>query len=62
MGGKPLNQPIVAIAATPDGQGYWEVASDGEVFVFGDAPSLGSIGGVPPNQSVVGIAVDDEAD
>ena len=27
MGGQPLNQPIVGLAATPDGQGYWEVAS-----------------------------------
>ncbi|MHB8288728.1 MAG: hypothetical protein ACYDEY_05745, partial [Acidimicrobiales bacterium] len=23
MGGKPLNKPIVGMAATPDGQGYW---------------------------------------
>ena len=32
MGGKPLNKPIVGIASTPDGQGYWEVASDGGIF------------------------------
>ena len=29
-----LNQPIVGMAATPDG-GYWMVASDGGVFSFG---------------------------
>ena len=29
MGGKPLNAPIVGMAATPDGGGYWLVASDG---------------------------------
>ena len=29
MGGKPLNKPIVGMAATSDGLGYWLVASDG---------------------------------
>ena len=28
-GGQPLNKPIVGMAATPDGGGYWLVASDG---------------------------------
>ena len=32
MGGKPLNKPIVGMAATPDGNGYWLVASDGGIF------------------------------
>jgi len=36
----PLNQPIVAWPATPDGKGYWLVASDGGVFAFGDARFL----------------------
>ncbi len=58
MGGKPLNQPIVGMAATPDGGGYWEVAADGGIFTFGDAPYLGSMGGTPLNQPVVGMAVD----
>ena len=31
-GGTHLNQPIVGMAATPDGQGYWLVASDGGIF------------------------------
>ena len=39
MGGKPLNTPIVGMAATPDGGGYWLVASDGGIFSFGDAAS-----------------------
>jgi len=34
MGGKHLNAPIVGIAATSDGGGYWLVASDGGVFAF----------------------------
>ena len=45
----PSNAPVVGIAATPDGQGYWEVASDGGVFSFGDARFYGSMGGKPLN-------------
>ncbi len=32
MGGVRLNRPVVGVAATPDGNGYWEVASDGGIF------------------------------
>ena len=32
-----LNQPIVAMASTPDGSGYWLVAADGGIFSYGDA-------------------------
>ena len=32
-----LNQPIVGMAATPDGDGYWLVAADGGIFTFGNA-------------------------
>src|SRR6185437_7457605 len=56
MGGRPLNQPIVGVAATQDDQGYWEVASDGGLFAFGDAQFYGSMGGRPLNQPVVGLA------
>ena len=43
-----LNQPIVGMAATPDGGGYWLVASDGGIFTFGDAVFHGSTGGDAP--------------
>jgi len=46
----------VGIAATPDGGGYWLVASDGGVFAFGDASFAGSMGGLPLDAPVVGIA------
>ena len=49
-------QPIVGIAVTPDGRGYWEVASDGGIFTFGDAGFFGSMGGEPLNKPIVGIA------
>ena len=41
MGRKPLNAPVVGMAGSPSGNGYWLVASDGGVFAFGDAPYLG---------------------
>jgi len=56
MGGKPLNEPIVGMAATPDGKGYWLVAADGGIFSFGDAAFYGSTGAAPPSAPVVGMA------
>ena len=44
MGGRHLAEPIVGMAATPDGGGYWLVASDGGIFAFGDAAFFGSHG------------------
>ncbi len=55
-GGMPLNQPVVGMAATPDGRGYWLVAADGGLFAYGDAAFFGSTGGMPLNQPVVGMA------
>ena len=56
MGGKPLNAPIVGMAATPTGGGYWEVASDGGLFAFGNAQFYGSMGGKPLDAPIVGLA------
>ncbi len=56
MGGRHLNAPVVGIAETPDGGGYWLVGSDGGVFNYGDAHFFGSMGGQRLNQPVVGIA------
>jgi hypothetical protein len=56
MGGKPLNAPMVGMAATPTGGGYWTVASDGGIFSFGKAQFYGSMGGKPLNKPVVGMA------
>ena len=55
-GRAPLNQPVVGMAATPTGGGYWLVAADGGIFAFGDAAFFGSMGGQRLNQPVVGMA------
>jgi hypothetical protein len=41
----------------PPSGGYWEVASDGGVFSFGNAAFYGSIGGTRLNAPVVGMGV-----
>ena len=51
-----LNQPIVGMAATGDGRGYWLVGADGGIFSFGDARFYGSTGAVHLNQPIVGMA------
>jgi ribosomal protein L24E len=56
MGGQPLNKPIVGMAPTASGLGYWLVAADGGVFCFGDAPFHGSTGAIVLNQPIVGMA------
>jgi hypothetical protein len=53
---KTLNAPIVGVANTPDGKGYWLVGADGGVFTFGDAGFFGSLAGRALNKPVVGIA------
>ncbi len=50
-----LNKPIVGMAPTPNGSGYWLVASDGGIFAF-NAPFLGSTGSIKLNKPIVGIA------
>jgi hypothetical protein len=52
----PLNQPIVGMAQTADGGGYWLVASDGGIFAYGDAGFYGSAGNIALNLPIVGMA------
>ena len=53
---KHLNAPVVGMAATPNGEGYWLVASDGGIFSFGNAGYHGSMGAKHLNAPVVGMA------
>ena len=50
------NAPIVGMAPTPDGSGYWLVASDGGVFAYGNAGFFGSTGSLVLNAPIVGMA------
>lgn len=52
---------MVGSASTPAGAaqpvgGYYEVATDGGVFAFGTASFYGSMGGLPLNKPIVGMA------
>ena len=40
-----LNKPVVGMAPTPSGKGYWLLAADGGLFSFGDAAYFGSLPG-----------------
>ena len=51
-----LTKPVVGMAVTAGGGGYWLVASDGGVFSYGDAVFYGSMGGKKLNDPVVGMA------
>ena len=55
---EPLAAPVVGIAATPDGKGYWEVAADGGVFAFppGNGLFFGSRASGAGAPVVVGMA------
>src|SRR5207248_1807110 len=50
-----LHNPIVSIAATPTGNGYWLVAADGGIFTFGSARFYGSASGAMAGQAAVGM-------
>jgi hypothetical protein len=47
---------IVGIAASPRGDGYWQVAADGAVFGFGDVGFFGSMDGAPLRAPITAMA------
>jgi N-acetylmuramoyl-L-alanine amidase len=50
------NAPIVGMAMTSDGGGYWMVGSDGGIFSYGDAAFWGSTGSLVLNAPIIGMA------
>jgi hypothetical protein len=56
LSGLTLSKPIVGMASTPGGNGYWLVASDGGIFSYGNAAFHGSTGGIHLNRPIVGMA------
>jgi Putative Ig domain/Bacterial Ig-like domain (group 3) len=53
---KPVDLNSRTIAATPDGKGYWIVATTGEVLAFGDAVDYGSATSLDLNGRIIAIA------
>jgi len=51
-GPPPLPQPIVGMASTPTGDGYWLANAYGDVSAHGAAPGLGSMAGTPLNSPI----------
>src|SRR2546425_12055293 len=54
--GGALNAPLVGIAATPRGNGYWLLAQDGGIFSYGGARFYGSHRPMHPHRPRVGRA------
>ncbi len=58
--GSPTNAdlaaPIVAMAATPDGKGYWLVGADGGVLAYGDAKYFGGTSALKLFAPIVAMA------
>lgn len=57
----PLGAPIVAVASTPSGHGYYQVAANGRVFAFGDARFFGGVSVLPSTVRIAAMAVDPAA-
>jgi hypothetical protein len=53
--GAALNAPVVTMAATTDGKGYWLSAADGGIFAYGDAGYFGSAGSLALQAPLVGM-------
>jgi hypothetical protein len=54
--GTLLAAPIVALASTPSGHGYWLLGADGGIFTYGDAGFHGSAPGTGESGRFVGMA------
>jgi hypothetical protein len=51
-----VNPPVVGMAPTSDGGGYWLVGANGSVQAFGDATWQGDLSGLALNKPIVGMA------
>ena len=51
-----LNQPVLGIAPTASGKGYWLLARDGGIFSYGDAHFFGSTGAMHLNSPIISMA------
>jgi hypothetical protein len=56
LAGRYLTAPVVGLATTPDGGGYWLATGQGTVAGFGDARDDGSAGPATDLSPIVGIS------
>jgi hypothetical protein len=54
--GGAVTAPVVGMATTVDGDGYWLTGRDGNVYPGGDAAPHGTLRGLPLTRPIVGIA------
>jgi hypothetical protein len=52
---EPVNSPVFAGLASPDGKGYVLASADGGVFAFGDAVFEGSLGDLALNGPIIAL-------
>lgn len=52
----PLAAPIVAMAATPDGLGYWLAGANGAVLAYGDAANFGGTSKLDLKAPIIAMA------
>jgi hypothetical protein len=60
VGAAAAVDPVVGMAARPDGAGYWLTTTEGSVYAFGDAHFFGSGAAAGMAGPVVGIAATDD--
>lgn len=53
---RPFEGPLIGIDLTPDGDGYWVAAANGDAFAFGGASHLGDAKGRTKDHPIVAIA------
>jgi hypothetical protein len=53
---EPVNSPVFAGLASPDGKGYILASADGGVFAFGDANFEGALGNLALNGPIIALA------
>jgi hypothetical protein len=52
----PADQPVLGIAATPSGAGFWLYDGRGKIVNLGNAPFKGEVSGIRLNHPIVGMS------
>jgi hypothetical protein len=55
-GGAPIPAPVIGMARTPSGNGYWLAGRDGAIYAFGDARTYGAADGIALTRPIMTVA------